>query len=267
MDLQVLVATMGQKDDSLLQKMNINSKAIIGNQGDCNKIEVISYQGHEVIYYSSQDRGVGLNRNNIFMRATEDICLFADDDVVYEAGYRKQILKEFERHPKADVILFNVISKTKGREDSITKAFKRLHAIDCVNYCAYRIAVRTERIRKANIYFSLLFGGGAKYGSGEDCIFIRDCIKKGLKLYASPCRIGYVEHEASTWFEGYNHKLFYDKGALFANISRLFSRIYYLGFLSFISKNASDVFKESISYKDAYKIMVLGGKEFCSRKI
>ena len=38
-------------------------------------------------------------------------------------------------------------------------------------------AVRRERLQAANITFSLLFGGGAKYSNGEDSLFL-----KGLPL-------------------------------------------------------------------------------------
>lgn len=37
--VEVLVATMDQKDDSLVKKMNIQTDAIIGNQCDFNRIE------------------------------------------------------------------------------------------------------------------------------------------------------------------------------------------------------------------------------------
>ncbi len=47
MNLQVLVSTMHQEDHSLLEKMNINSYAIIGNQCDQNSIEDFEWDGHK----------------------------------------------------------------------------------------------------------------------------------------------------------------------------------------------------------------------------
>ena len=38
----------------------------------------------------------------------------------------------------------------------------------------------------AHITFSLLFGGGAKYSNGEDSLFLKDCLKYGLVVYAVP---------------------------------------------------------------------------------
>ena len=50
-------------------------------------------------------------------------------------------------------------------------------------------------------------------------------IKKGLKIYTSPIVIAEVDQTSSTWFAGYNHKYFYDKGAVFR---ALFGRMAWL---------------------------------------
>lgn len=81
MKIQVLVATINQRDHTLLEKMNINSNAIIGNQCDWNSIEKFKYKNQDITYLNFNERGVGLNRNNTLMRADGDICLFADDDI------------------------------------------------------------------------------------------------------------------------------------------------------------------------------------------
>ncbi len=52
MKLQVLVATMHQKDYSLLDKMNIQSEAIVINQCDENSFEDIEYKGKNVRFIS-----------------------------------------------------------------------------------------------------------------------------------------------------------------------------------------------------------------------
>jgi len=105
LNLQVLVATMHQNDHSLLEKMNIQSDAIIGNQCNRNEIEEFNYNGNTIKYLSFPERGVGLNRNNALMRATADICLFADDDVRYVDNYKDIIIEAFEQNPKADMIV------------------------------------------------------------------------------------------------------------------------------------------------------------------
>ena len=67
-----------------------------------------TYQGHTMKCYSFADRGVGLSRNNCLMRADGDLCVFADEDIVYRPGAARAIALEFEKNPKADMILFDM---------------------------------------------------------------------------------------------------------------------------------------------------------------
>ena len=60
MTLQVLIATMHQTDHSLLEKMNIQSDAIAINQCDRDEIERFTYNGHNILWMSLNERGIGL---------------------------------------------------------------------------------------------------------------------------------------------------------------------------------------------------------------
>lgn len=179
MNLQVLVSTMHQEDYSLLERMNIKTDAIIINQCDKNDFCEFNYNNHNIKWMSFNERGVGLSRNNALMRATGDICLMADDDMVYSIDYNETVTTAFKKNPKADVILFDVpIHKKDGTIVSKVQKNGRVFYHNCLKYGTVNIAFRREQIIKKNINFSLLFGGGARYGSGEDTLFIIDCLKK-----------------------------------------------------------------------------------------
>lgn len=75
--------------------------------------------------------------------------------------------------------------------------------------------MRREKLHASHITFSLLFGGGAKYSNGEDSLFLKDCLKYGLVVYAVPIEIGEECERESTWFQGYNDKFFIDRGVLY----------------------------------------------------
>lgn len=219
MKVQVLVATMNQTDYSLMEKMNLQSDAIIGNQCDRNSIEKKEFNGHEVIYLNFNERGVGLNRNNALMRADGDICLFADDDMVYCDGYDKKIIEAFEKNPKADVIVFNLIEDKPSRY-----VIKKKHKVGRLNYLRYgtaRIAIRLKPIRDNAIYFNQCFGGGAIHSHGEDNLFLTACLDKKLKVVAVPIYLAKLtEERESTWQKGYTDKYFVDQGCLYRAISR-----------------------------------------------
>lgn len=217
MDIQTLIVTTEQNDHHLLEKMNIQTDAIVGNQCNRNEVEDFTFRGNNIRWLSFWERGVGLNRNNVFMRSTADICVFADDDMVFHLGYPETVRELFQKYPKADILLFNLDEKNPRRYKN-TKAV-RIRKHNYGKYGAARLAMRRERVQMAGISFHLLFGGGAKYSSGEDSIFLYDCLKRGLRIWAVPVAIAMLQEErCSTWFQGYTEKFFYDKGVFFAQM-------------------------------------------------
>lgn len=224
MRVQVLVAAMHQQDHSLLAKMNIQSDAIVGNQCDRNEIESFEWNGHRVTYLSFAERGVGLNRNNSLMRADGDICLFADDDMRYCDGYVETVLRAFEEHPDADVIIFNLIEKTRTR--AVIQKPARVSYLNFLRYGTARVAFRNEAVRQQGIYFNQCFGGGTPHCHGEDNLFLAACLQKGLKVYAVPYEIAELtEERASSWNNGYDEKYLRDQGVLYRTLSRRWWRL------------------------------------------
>jgi len=258
MDLQVLVSTMNQKDHRILEKMNIQSDAIIINQCDKINIEKFTYKGNTINFISLPERGVGLSRNTALMRATADICLFADDDVKYVNGYRDIICEAFKNNHNADIIIFNVPSTNEKRGQYFIKENKKLSFFNCFKFGTYQIAVRLSSIRKANVHFSLLFGGGAKYSAGEDSLFLAESLKKGLKIYSCSKTIGVVDHQESTWFKGYTDKFFIDKGVFYAALSHRLARIFCLRY----AIKHKNMYIEDKSCYEAYKLMIEGVKQW-----
>lgn len=249
MRTQVLVAAMHQQDHSLLQKMNIQSDVIVGNQCDKNSIETFDYNGHEATYLNFAERGVGLNRNNALMRATGDICLFADDDMEYVDDYCCVVQDAFNQFPDADVIIFNL------EEEKTTRyVIKKIEKICYLNYLRYgtaRVAFKLKSVRENGIYFNQCFGGGTEHCHGEDSIFLTDCLKAKLKVYAVPKTIAKLtEERESTWNSGYDEKYLIDQGCLYRAISRRWWKL--LCLQDAIRRGKRDYKK---SWMDAYRVM------------
>ena len=240
MKLQVLVSTMHQTDHSLLEKMNIHSDAIVINQCDRDCTERFTFRGYDILWMSFNERGVGLSRNNALMRASGDILLFADDDVVYTDDYVEKITYYFENNPKSDLIVFNLCSLNPNRPEAIVEKEYKLHWYNSLKFGAVRIAIRTDAIRKANVFYSLIFGGGAKYSSGEDTLFIIQCLKKGIRGLASKEIIGLVKQEESTWFNGFNAKYFFDKGVLMRQCFGPWTKLLLIALLTKNSKESHE---------------------------
>ena len=214
MSLQILVSAVGQDVSTLAERMRLESDAIIINQTDSFSFQEYEYSGKKISCYNFKEKGVGLSRNNALLRATADIVLFSDEDIVYDTGYEIKIIEEFKKHPEADMLLFNM-RVGEARATYYTQQFHRVHIWNAGRYPTYSFAVRREKLHAAHITFSLLFGGGAKYSNGEDSLFLKDCLKYGLKVYAVPVEIGMEVERESTWFHGYHEKFFVDRGVLY----------------------------------------------------
>lgn len=213
MNLEVLVAAMGQTDCSLADKMNLNCPAVIANQ--CGRW---GYEEQGSVRMISNDtKGVGVNRNLALELARGDILLFADDDIVYYDSDLRGVTDAFRQFPDADVIFFAVDMTKNGQVfDKRRNKARRVYLWNSLRYGACRMAVRREAIVKKRLRFSTLFGGGCLYCSGEDTIFIRDCARAGLKMYSHDYVLGACAKDTSTWFRGYTPKYFFDRGAMIA---------------------------------------------------
>lgn len=223
--IEVLVATMHQKDFSLYKDMNIQCDAVFANQDYQNNLIESKIDGHKVIMITTNQRGVGKNRNNALEYACADICLLSDQDMFYFEGYHKIVERAFNEIPLADMIIFNIDTIGTQIRRRRNNRIKKIHFYNALNYGAVRIAFKRERILQKNIWFSILFGGGCIYSHGEDSIFIREALRKKLRIYVYPETIGCVKQIESSWFSGYNEKFFFDKGAL---VKMLFPAIKYL---------------------------------------
>ena len=259
MKLQVLVAAMHQKDASLIKEMGIATDAIIGNQTDQNSIEYLTVKDKTIQYLNFKERGVGLNRNNALMRADADIVLFADADERLENGYEKIVNDAYRDIPEADVIIFNLGTKGDNMGRREEKKIKRLKFWNVFNYGAPRISVKYKVLKRENIYFSLLFGGGAVYSAGEDTLFLYDLYKAGLKIYIYPRTIGTVSQDESSWFVGYNEKFFFDKGAFFAAINKYWGIMLCVALLI---KNRRIWFGNDITLRDGIRLAYAGFKGY-----
>ncbi|MCI8544256.1 glycosyltransferase [Acetatifactor aquisgranensis] len=214
MKVQVLASVMNEEPKALLERMRLESDAVIINQCDRLDFEKIAYKGYQVQFFSFPDRGVGRSRNEAILRADGDICLFSDADIVYEPGYAEKIAAEFQNNRQADMILFNITVEEARRTYHITER-RRVRWYNCGRYGAVSFAVRRKSLFSSGVTFSLLFGGGARYGSGEDSLFLKEFMDKGYSVYTAPVTIGREISGKSTWFSGYDEKFFRDKGVLY----------------------------------------------------
>jgi len=252
--LQICISTMFLKDPkTLLKKMKIESDAIIIDQTDYEKHEVIKYKNYVIDIYHTTERGLSKSRNKALENATSDYLIIADDDFEYSNDYQKEIINNYLKHPNADIIVFNAM-KSDGLlyrifpEGRLKRKYR--YSLNSV-----RITLKRQSIIDSSIMFDEKFGAGSIISTGEDTIFVSDCIKKGLIIYSCDyilCK-GIVNDRESTWFKGFTKKYFEDKALVYKRISPKF---YFMLIFYFLIKHYN-YYKDSISFFKALKIMFL----------
>lgn len=258
--LQVLIAAVNQEVNTLAEKMGLETDAIIVNQCDHFAYEAYGHKERMIRCFSMAERGVGLNRNTALMRADKELCLFSDEDIVFYTGYEDIVCRAFDENKDADVITFN-FKVDPSRTTYVNQSEKRIRWYNYGRYPTFAVAARTESLRRANVSFSLLFGGGARYSNGEDSLFLHDCLKKGLHLYARTEEIGEEVYRESTWFKGYDEKFFTDRGVLYHHLYGSYAKIFSLRFLY---AHRGEMLKEK-PFWEAYRLMKQGIREGKSR--
>ncbi len=262
MDIEVLVSTMNLENyEDLIEKMNISGKVVVINQLSNNKIQPINISINDRRVYSYKEKGLSLSRNRAIQNSTADICVIADDDLVYKKDYKDIIINAFLKYKNADIIAFYVQSKNEERPTTKQKE-GRIKYLKSMKVASFQIAIKRDSIVKNNIVFDTNFGAGSgKYLMGEENIFLFECLKKGLKIYFVPLTIADVYHNESTWYQGFNKELFLTKGAVFYRMSPLFSILFIMQF----AVRKYKLYKNNISFFEAIKYMLEGRNEFRSK--
>ena len=253
---QILCATMHQKDFSKIKEMNIHSDAIFANQSGINDYQELDFEGHRAKLISTDTIGVGKNRNLALLYADSEICLLADDDMTYRDDVEQVVLSEFDRFPEADIIIFNIDTDDAARKQKRYSVSRKCHPLERMPWGAVRIAFRLSSVRKANLWFSTMFGGGAPYPSGEDSMWLNDAKRKGLKMYISGKTIGTVSFADSSWFSGRNEEYFFGRGAYYQAVH---PKTIYLWMLYFAFRVRTNC---ELTFSQKTKWMLYGSKGY-----
>ncbi len=233
MEIEVLISTMNKRSFNFINEMNIKGNCLIINQTNYEKKDYIydEINKRHIKFLSFNEKGLSKSRNKAIENSTADICVIADDDLVYNDNYLKIIREAYLKYNDADLIIFDVPSTNTMRPDSIisTKTCK-IGYLKSLKVSSYKITFKRESILNNKIRFDELFGAGSVFNSGEENIFLFDCLKKGLNIYYIPIKIATVSHETSTWFNGFNRNYFRTKGALSNRLFKCFDFIFILQF-------------------------------------
>ena len=209
MKLDILMSCMHQTDDSLVTASRITGSAVVINQCDREERREYTTENGTVRFRSTTQRGLTKSRNMAIAESGADVCLLCDDDEIFVPGYEEKILGAYERLPQADILIFRMVDQPCPFGD----APRRLKFPQTMHVASWQISFRREKLLSSGVRFDELLGAGTGNGAEEELKFLLDCQRAGLAIWYAPVEIASVAQTESTWFEGFNEKFFYDRGA------------------------------------------------------
>ncbi len=250
--VEVLISAMYQADLSLLKKTCVTTDGLIINQCNENAVQKEEQGGRNYRMISTVERGLSRSRNLALKNAQGNYCLLCDDDELLYEGYEEKIVNAYKMYPDADIICFKVLFEGKQYKN---KAYK-IGYLRALRVSSVQITFKLKSIKSKNIRFDVDFGSGTKMGSGEENIFMYDCLKKGLKAYYVPIIIGEAMQFESNWFKGFTEEYFFNRGAI---VYRLMGKIGVLYCLYFAITKFSR-YKKNMGMLKAFSLMLKGLK-------
>jgi glycosyltransferase involved in cell wall biosynthesis len=162
---------------------------------------------------SVQDRGLSKSRNLALSNATGDICLIADDDIVYNHNIFETIRSDYQKNSFDIITYSSEIGNKLLQKNPVNSLIKSHNYLSIFSIMSIQISFLRERIIEKGLSFDNQFGIGSEFVSGEENIFIKDAMDNDLKVGKSHFVIN--SHPEITNTSILTQKILKSKGPLF----------------------------------------------------
>lgn len=264
--LEILISTMNRNSLSFLEAMfphhvldNLN--ILIINQTQKGSELFSNTKNIRVI--NAFEKGLSLSRNLALKNAIGNICLIADDDVEYVSNFEDIIVKAFEKKQNSSIIRFKIETFSGAAYKAYPKKSKRLiKKKDIENTSSIEIAFKRKDIIESNVVFNKFFGLGSYFQSGEEYLFLKTILNKGLDIYFEDETI--VKHTLKRSTSNMDSdKYVKASAALYYEDYKNFSYIIFLKFIIFLARKRkmplnkfAEKYKVGISAINSYKKII-----------
>lgn len=236
MIIEFLVSTIDRTDlsflDSIFRNVDLNEcKVLVINQCISIPVVILKHKHTNVRCISIEEKGLSKSRNLAIKNAQGEICVIADDDIVYLPGCINSIKTAFSQY-ESDLITYKIITPENKDYKKYKKRPHRVkYPLQIMNISSIAIAFKKESIRNNKSYFNENLGLGAKYPAAEEVLFVHDNVKKGSITYFVPIPI--VIHPEESSRNNFTYNMVISNGILFA---RLFPALFLFADLYFTIK-------------------------------
>lgn len=239
LQLEILIATMNRNSldflDDMFKKADISEcQLLIVNQTTPEAL--LNTDKSNVRIINSFEIGLSKSRNLALQNAKSDIVLITDDDVVFEKDFQKIILNAFSKYNDAGILSFKVVDQ-KGRPYRKYPQQPQRHSISSIeNIMSVEIALNLKALKNKNLEFDERFGLGSEFQTGEEYLFVRSAIGKGLKAYFWNDFI-LAHSESNSGQEAGSDRIVYARAALMYHIHKHFAYIWVPKYVFFLLRH------------------------------
>ncbi len=250
---EILISTMFRSDISFLETMFPNGDysmypILIVNQTDAERQLQVDQGTIRVI--NTEERGLPQSRNMAIRNAIGEICLVADDDVLYVNDLESIILNGYTTYPDAAVITFQLMN-TKGKlyrsyPDITEHTSKHINTVNGVV-----ISFKKKMLLEKEVLYNPHFGLGTTFGTANEYVFMKNVLRAKLPAYFVPEVILTHPDESSGQASG-SDRVLYARGALTYKYYGVLSYLWVFKYVFFLVRH------KYISVKDAFAKAKIG---------
>ena len=254
-NIEILVSTMHRADLDFLDQMFKNVKhseelsVLVINQTSEDRQLISDRKNVRVI--NSTEIGLSKSRNLALQHAKGDICLLADDDIIYKEDLIEHISIAYNDAPNADFIIFRIEDEMGNLFKSYGKLTYKVNGIQqFLDVRSIEISFRRSFAIEKGLSFDEHFGLNAMYPMGEEVLFVHSAREKEANIRFSTNVI--VTHPGKSQTTGLMPK---DKVAtkvlIFFKVVPRFYKLYLAKYLLYLSRQG-EISSSEISHYYRY---------------
>lgn len=254
MKIEVLISTMNLENNvDLIKKMNIKGKSVTINQYS-GQSQLYNVEESDNRLYNYNEKGLSRSRNNAIKQSIGDVCVIADDDMIYYDNYIKIIEDAYKKYDDADIIAFYIENEDENRRKRKMKE-RKIEYLHSMKLQSVQLTFKKKSITDNKIFFNEKYGAGTDLYMGEENIFLFDCLKKKLKIYYIPKTIARLKKGKSSWFDGYNKRYLFVRGKTY---KEMFGNILGIAMsIQFVIRHYK-LFRGNVKFLKALQIIIEG---------
>lgn len=192
MDFELLISTMHKNTKQVLDMLevaNISCDTLVIVQGCIEDYKEVRKNNQNIRILFCKERGLSKSRNLALKNCKADFGYIMDDDVILEENsIEKIVMKMVEDSADIGTSYFKYENGCFSKSN-LSKPFKH-DLFTTAKVSSIEMCIKIDSVKNNNIFFNEKFGLGTDLPSGEEYIFLSDCLKKRLNVNYYPICIG-----------------------------------------------------------------------------